>query len=377
MQVLTRSAILPLLILLSLVLFGCGSTPEPEESSEAEPEAEEIVVQDESEGDSAGSGDRIEVADEPVARVNGVPIFQSELDRYVDDNRRRFAQQGRQLSEQDQVMLREQVLGGLINREVLLQQANELGYLASQGAVDEQITDIRGQFPNDEAFRNALAEQNLTEVELRDNIEVQLAIDALLQQEVFPNVEITEEEKREFFQENQQLFGQPATVDASHILIQTEGLSEEEKESALQRAEELRDEVVGGADFHQVAREESEGPSASNGGRLGSFQRGQMVPPFAEAAFALEPGEISEVVETQFGYHIILVTDRSEGSTRNFEEAEQRIEQYLAQQENNEAVQSYVNRLRADAEVEILSNEVEEALVQDESSGADRGGGGE
>jgi peptidyl-prolyl cis-trans isomerase C len=180
-------------------------------------------------------------------------------------------------------------------------------------------------------------------------------------------VEVTQEEKEAFYEENAQLFQQSASVDASHILITTQGLSEEEKEEALQRAEEIREEVAGDADFHEVAREESEGPSASNGGRLGSFQRGQMVPAFEEAAFNLEPGEISEVVETQFGYHIILVTNKSEGQTQSFEEAEAQIQQYLLEQQNNEALQSYVEGLRAEAEVEVLLGELEESGAEGES----------
>lgn len=375
MHVFRRKWSAPLLIFMAFAtvtfLGSCGSTPEAadEETGEATAGAETTETGGEStdgEVSADPAGDSIEIGDEPVARVNGVPIFQSELDRFVEDNRRRLAQEGRQLNDEDQVMLREQVLGGLINREVLLQEAAELGLEATEPAIESQMANIRGQFDSDEAFREALEQQNLSETALRDNIRVQLAIDRLVQQEVSANIEITEEDKRTFYENNQQLFGQGATVEASHILIQTQGLSEDEQTDARTRAEAIREDVVGGADFHEVAQEQSEGPSAANGGRLGSFQRGQMVPAFEEAAFAMEPGEISEVVESQFGYHIILVTDKSEGSTQSYDAAEQQIEQYLTQQENNEALQSYVNRLRADAEVEILYDEVEEPLSDGE-----------
>jgi peptidyl-prolyl cis-trans isomerase C len=363
MQFVSRKRFSPLLFifvgLLALFVASCGSTPE-----EVEETGEPVETASEEE---SSRGDAIEIAEEPVARVNGAPIFQTELQRFVENNRRQMAQQGRELSEEDLVMLREQVLGGLINREVLLQQAGELGLSAQEAAVETQLGNIRSQFDSDEAYENALAGQNLTEEELRDNIEVQLSIDRLLQQEVYSQVEVTQEEKQEFYEENQQLFQQPASVDASHILISTQGLDEEAKAEALDRAEEIREDVVGGADFHETARELSEGPSASNGGRLGSFQRGQMVPAFEEAAFNLAPGEISEVVETQFGYHIILVTDKSEGRTQSFDEAEAQIQQYLLQQQNNEALQSYVERLRANAEVEILLDELEEEDLESDS----------
>ncbi len=355
-----------LFMLLAAAIFAissCGSTPEEVE----EPTEEAETVEESEQPEASGGREQIEIADEPVARVNGVPIFQSELERFVENNRRQMAQQGRQLSEQDMVMVREQVLSGLINREVLLQQAGELDLRAQEAAVETQMGNIRSQFGSDEEYENALSQQNLTEEELRDNIQVQLTIDRLLQQEVYSEVEVTQEEKENFYEENPQLFQEGATVDASHILITTQGLSEAEKEEAFQRAQEIREEVVDGADFNEVAREQSEGPSASNGGRLGSFQQGQMVPAFEEAAFNLEPGEISEVVETQFGFHIILVTDKSEGRTQSFEEAESQIQQYLLQQENNEALQSYVQRLRADSEVEVLLDELEEEEMESES----------
>lgn len=366
MHFVNRKRFSPLLfIFVTLLAFGvtsCGSTPE-----EVEETGEPVEASGESSGSGEGGSEEIEIADEPVARVNGAPIFQTELERFVENNRRQMAQQGRELSEQDLVMLREQVLGGLINREVLLQQAGELGLEAQEAAVETQLANIRSQFGSEEEYQNALEGQNLSEVELRDNIQVQLTIDRLLQQEVYSNVEVTQEEKQSFYDDNKQLFQQPESVDASHILITTQGLDEEAKAEALDRAEDIREDVVGGADFHETAREQSEGPSASNGGRLGSFQRGQMVPAFEEAAFNLEPGEISDVVETQFGYHIILVTDKSDGSTQSFDEAEAQIQQYLLQQQNNEALQSYVERLRADSEVEILLDELEEEELESDS----------
>ncbi|MFP4330133.1 MAG: peptidylprolyl isomerase [Spirochaetaceae bacterium] len=342
--------ILAFALIVSVAFFGCSSAPEPEaggEPGESSSAAEEPL------------GDSIELDGEPVARVNGVPIFESELDQYVEQQRAQLAQQGRRLDEEQQLILREQVLGGLINREVLLQEATELGLEAQPAAVESQLADIRSNFESDQAYESALETQGLREEELRENIEVQLTIDRLVQREVYSEVEVSEEEMRAFYDENPQFFEQSATVEASHILIQTEGLNEQQRAEALERAEEIREEVADGADFHEVAREESEGPSAPDGGRLGSFERGQMVAPFEEAAFSLETGEISEVVETQFGYHIILVTDRSEGGTQPFSEAEEQIRQFLMQERNNEALESYVNRLRADSEIEILRDDLE------------------
>ena len=249
MHFVNRKRFSPLLfIFVTLLAFGvtsCGSTPE-----EVEETGEPVEASGESSGSGEGGSEEIEIADEPVARVNGAPIFQTELERFVENNRRQMAQQGRELSEQDLVMLREQVLGGLINREVLLQQAGELGLEAQEAAVETQLANIRSQFGSEEEYRSALEGQNLSEEELRDNIQVQLTIDRLLQQEVYSNVEVTQEEKQSFYEDNQQLFQQPESVDASHILITTQGLDEEAKAEALEERV-----VLHGRNIRTIGRE--------------------------------------------------------------------------------------------------------------------------
>jgi peptidyl-prolyl cis-trans isomerase C len=157
---------------------------------------------------------------------------------------------------------------------------------------------------------------------------------------------------RSFYEENPQYFEQPEQVAARHIILTTQGITDE-AELAAKRAEleEIRQEIADGADFATVARERSEGPSASSGGDLGQFGRGQMVPEFEEAAFSLEPGELSGIVETQFGYHILQVTDRIPGRTESYEDAKENIRTFVTEQERNVAAQRYLGNLRSDAEI--------------------------
>jgi peptidyl-prolyl cis-trans isomerase C len=111
--------------------------------------------------------------------------------------------------------------------------------------------------------------------------------------------------------------------------------------------------LLDGADFATLAQERSEGPSGPRGGDLGTFSRGQMVAPFEEAAFALDVGEISDIVETQFGFHVIQVTDKIDAALVPVDQVSANIEQYLAQQKQADALSAYVDELRSEAVVEL------------------------
>ena len=143
-------------------------------------------------------------------------------------------------------------------------------------------------------------------------------------------VELTEEEIRQYYDTNTSEFVTPKTVEARHILIKVEeGAAEDEVEKARKKAEEVLKLAQSGKDFAELAKTHSEGPSAPNGGYLGSFKKEDMVKPFSDKAFAMQAGEISDLVRTGFGWHIIKVEKVNEGSTRSFEEARNGIRNKL------------------------------------------------
>ena len=121
-----------------------------------------------------------------------------------------------------------------------------------------------------------------------------------------------------------------------------------------EKAEAIRKRVAAGEDFATVAKAESKCPSAAKGGDLGYFGKGQMVPAFETAAFSLKPGQISEVVETQFGYHVIKVTDRKQAETVKFNDVKDKIEDYLKNQQAQKPMADYVEKLRKQAKIEMM-----------------------
>jgi peptidyl-prolyl cis-trans isomerase C len=177
-------------------------------------------------------------------------------------------------------------------------------------------------------------------------------VQSLVERAIRPGVEITDQEVAEFYSGNPQMFQRPEQVRARHILIVVEpGADEAAKAAARERAEAARKRAEGGEDFAALATELSEGPSAPNGGDLGFFSADRMVKPFAEAAFALEPGAISQVVETQYGYHVIKVEERRPASTQSLDEVREPLRNALVEREIGDGLTSLVEKLRSEATI--------------------------
>lgn len=164
-----------------------------------------------------------------------------------------------------------------------------------------------------------------------------------LQSSIIDSVEVSDAEIEEYYNNNKAEFTVEEQVQASHILVEDEAT-----------AKEILDKLNSGSDYAELAKEYSIDGSASQGGNLGFFPRGRMVKPFEEAAFALEVGEISGIVKTDFGYHIIMVTDRQEAGTISLEESRDNIRDTLLHQKQMETLRNYLIELRENAVVEIL-----------------------
>ena len=165
-------------------------------------------------------------------------------------------------------------------------------------------------------------------------------------------VAISDEEVQDFYNENIEQMSMPEAIRARHILVKLAADDEAARDDAQASIAAIQKELQDGADFVTLATERSDAPSAPKGGDLGFFGRGQMVQAFEDAAFALQPGEISDVVETQFGFHIIKLEERREAQTVPVEKAAERISAYLTQDKLQSAVEDLVDELHASAEIE-------------------------
>lgn len=292
-----------------------------------------------------------------VAVVNGSVITQEEFDREVRVIRQRFADMGRPLGEFQLPALQNQVLESLISRELLYQEGRKKGSKVEEEEIKAEFRRIKERFPSEEAFKKTLSKMKLSEGDLTSQIERGLVIQRFIDEQFAQKVKISEKETRQFYDNNPESFKKPEQVRASHILIKLDPkATESDKVAARKRIEEIRQRLLKGEDFVTLAWEYSEGPSKVKGGDLGYFKRGDMVKPFEEAAFDLKIGQLSDVVETPFGYHLIKVTEKRPETTVAYGDIQERLQKYLKDEKVQEQVNTYVEELKGRSKVEKFLN---------------------
>ncbi|HBD07192.1 MAG TPA: peptidylprolyl isomerase [Syntrophobacteraceae bacterium] len=289
-----------------------------------------------------------------AATVNGVGITEAEVQKETDRFKRQATAAGQQISPDQMKELRKEVLDSLVSREVVYQESQRRGLKASEKEIDEKIGDLKKGFPSEAEYQAVLQRMNVTEAELRKQVSRQLAMKKLIDQTIAPEVTVTDAEVKKYYDEHPEDFKMPEQVRASHILKKADAkASEADKAKAKKELTDLQQRLKKGEDFAELAKQSSDCPSAPRGGDLGFFPRGQMVPAFEEKAFALKPGELSDIVETQFGYHLIKVTDKKAPGTLTFEESKDRVAQYLKQEKTTDQVSKFIDGLKSKADVKI------------------------
>ena len=292
-------------------------------------------------------------SDKNAAMVNGVAISMEQYNKEFNIQLDRVSQQGQQVSEDQKAKLKNNILDSLIEREILYQQSQKAGIQITDQKVDDQLASIKKRFPSETEYKNALGKMSLTEDEVKLQIKRGLSIRELIDQKISSKVVITDEDSKTYYDKNPQMFKQPAQIKASHILIKVDAKADEAKKAeARKKIEEVQQKLKDGGDFAALAKEYSEGPSNAKGGDLGYFRRGQMVKPFEDAAMALKPNEVSDVVETRFGYHLIKVYDNKPEQTLAYADVKDKITQRMKQEKIEKEAVQYVGQLKKEAKLE-------------------------
>jgi peptidyl-prolyl cis-trans isomerase C len=293
------------------------------------------------------------VVTDKVATVNGAVISNKDFDLEFLGAKQRSMRQGQTPNDSQLMALKKEILEKLIDRELLYQAAVKNGTKVEETTIDEQMAQIKKRFPSEDKFKDMLKGMKLTESELRSQLKKNLAIKQFVEKQFEQDAKVSDKETRAYYDNNQGAFKQPEQVKASHILIKVApGAKKEEKAAARKKIMTVQERLKKGEDFAVVAKEVSEGPSGSRGGDLGYFGRGQMVKPFEEVVFVLKPGEVSDIVETDFGYHLIKSVDKKPGGTIAYKDVKDRLSQYLSQQKVRKEVTSTIKELKAKAKVE-------------------------
>ena len=336
---------------MGLILLGCHKSEE--EEVPVTPQATQAESKDAVE---MASPTTPQLAKEStmVVSVNDEVITVSDVDRATDIL---LAQYRNQIPPdrvaEARTTLRKQATENLINQSLLLGEAEKQGIQPEQQAVDARYAEVSGRFSSPEEFQSAMASMGLSKDAFEDEIKQDLKIESLLDGQMKEVKKVTEEDVSAFYRDHPESFQASEQVRASHILMRVEATApaEDRSQKRLELAG-LKGQIEKGADFAELAGEHSDCPSKERGGDLGYFEKGKMVKPFEDAAFAMKVGDVSEVVETQFGYHLIKVTDHQDPRTAPFEEVKGQIENLLNRQARDKAVGEYLTQLRGSAKIE-------------------------
>ena len=239
----------------------------------------------------------------------------------------------------------------IVERKLLLAAAKAAKNVVAPSELDQALQSEYARAGGEEAFLKALKDADVSVDYVKASVGETLLINKLLQGVAEKGPKVSEEDLRKAYAEET---AGDKTASVRHILLLTQGKTEAEKAEALKKIEGILARAKAGEDFGELAKQHSEDPgSKDNGGLYEDFGRGQMVKPFEDAAFSVPVGEISGVVETNFGYHILKVVDRKK-ETRPFEEVRAELESRLAQTKQGTAVQDYVEGLKAKAKFKLI-----------------------
>jgi len=304
-----------------------------------------------------------EPVDSVAVTLNGVDITESKLQEIIKPQLERMAQQGKQLSpafaQALEKQLRQQALEQIIVGRLLEEKVKEANIVVTEEEVINQIKEIlAAQRPplSLEEYKNKAAEYGQDFDEVKQQFQKRMANLKLMEAQWAGRINITEEDAKKYYDENPAQFEVKEQVRASHILIKPDTAvsgadPNQAKAEAKAKIQDLLEQIKNGADFAELAKANSDCPSAAQGGDLGFFPRGQMSPPFEKTAFAMELGHVSDIVETQLGYHIIKVTDHKDASTTSFEQARNSLIRQLTLKKQTEFANKYIESLKAAANI--------------------------
>ena len=295
-------------------------------------------------------------AEEVAAFVNGEPIVAAAVQGEINGILGRFQAQGSTPSETEMASLRESVLDKMIKLELLGQESKKAGIAVSATDIDTELKGYKKGFADDKAFAKALGEAGITETELRKQIGKNLAIQKFIDTKFKGKVQITEQEAKDFYNSNQDKFAQPEMVHARHILInakETEAKADKDRKRA--KLVQIKKQLKDGANFADLAKQFSDCPSKARGGDLGFFPRGQMVKPFDQAVFKMMPGDVSDIVETEFGYHLIKLEEKKPAKTVSFDEAKAKITAYLTQEKVTANIEAFLAAAKSKATIKMVT----------------------
>jgi peptidyl-prolyl cis-trans isomerase C len=353
--------------LIGMLLLGCGSGDEKKATSdkpvmapppllsyaqtEAATAAPAAPVAATTEGATKNG------ADSSIAvEVDGVKLAKAQLDADMEKKLITLKSQiPPENVEQAKVEIRKGLIEEFVVRTLLKKEITAKKVTVAEKEINDILEEMKTQLPPGVTMDEMLKKNKIDPAKIREEITMNIQINKLVMKDLGGKVKIADKEVTDFYNKNLDKFKQPESVHARHILVsKVAGDTEKIKTEKKAKAEDLRKQLVAGADFAELAKKNSDCPSKENGGDLGTFSRGQMVKPFEDAAFTQEKNVTGPVVETDFGYHIIQVLEHKVAQVTKLDgETKKQIQTYLERQKQQGAFDTMMKKLKASANIVV------------------------
>ena len=289
-----------------------------------------------------------------VADVDGSKLTQGKLDA---DVQKRFAQMKEQIPadrvQEVKAGIRKRLIDDFVVRTLLTNEVNRQKIIVTDKEISEAVDHLKSSLPQGVTIEEVMKRNQLNKDQMNEEIRFGIKINKLVLASTNGKTKPTDKEILTFYQKNKSQFKMPESVHVRHILVEKKpGDDDKTKAEKKTKAENIRKQILGGADFADIAKNQSDCPSKQVGGDLGTFTKGQMVKPFEDAAFSQKINEIGPVVETDFGYHIIQVLEKNDPKTMKLDgDTKGKISAFLTQQKQQQAFDALLKNLREKARV--------------------------
>lgn len=292
-----------------------------------------------------------EVTNKILAVVNDEVVTQQELNELLAPIYVQYQTmyKGQELEEKF-AQAKKDIFNQLIEDRLLLQQAKKENIQVNDDEVQAKVEELKQRFPVSEQFMAALEQQEITLKKLEDLYREQLMIRELVNRQVRSRVVVDPQQVTDYYQKHLEEFKEPEAVKVSNILIRTKDITEA---TAKAEAEKILKSLKEGADFSQLAQEQSQGPNAKEGGGMGFVSKGQLLKDIDEVIFKLNPGEISGLIKTNLGYHIFKVEEKRPASIRPLNEVQTEISDILYKQMFDQKFNEWIGKLKKRAYIAI------------------------
>lgn len=269
----------------------------------------------------------------------------------------RDAEKNGKVDQDGRIKIHQTVLDRLVEKRLVDQKVKELGIRVAEDEIRQAIEDVRKQnnMPDQATLAAALAQQGIPFDQYRAQLQEQLEKLKLVSQEVRAKIQVGEQEMREFYAANPSKFSEEETFRARHIFFRIdEKAPADEIKAAMSNVLMVLAEAKSDKDFAELAKKYSEDPAAKkDGGNLGQFKKGDMLPELEAAITTMKPGEVSELVKTSAGLHIVRLEERSKGKLKDFESVKAQIEDTIYRKKSEERFSAWATELRSKASIEV------------------------